>query len=106
MLHAGLDLCGDRFGGDAVAVVQSRKGAGGKEGVGQADLVKRWGEARAQQKRGHGLAEAAGLGKAFAEFPEDVAAALAQARNTAGAIRQPEDPAAEPWPPMRAGGGL
>ncbi len=52
------------------------------------------------------LAKAAGLDKALAEFPEDVAAALAQARNTAGAIQYPQDPAAEPWPPMRAGVGL
>lgn len=49
------------------------------------------------------LARAAGLEKALAEFPEDVAAAAAQALNNAGAIRVPEDPAAEPWPPMRAG---
>jgi len=52
------------------------------------------------------LARAAGLEKALAEFPEDVAAAAAQALNNAGAIRVPEDPAAEPWPPMRAGTGL
>ena len=49
------------------------------------------------------LAKAAGLDKAFAEFPEDVAAAAEQALNTAGAIRFPTDPADEPWPPMRAG---
>lgn len=52
------------------------------------------------------LAKAAGLDKALAEFPDDVAAAAAQALNTAGAIRYPTDPAAEPWPPMRAGNGL
>ncbi|MDE2582869.1 MAG: hypothetical protein KGL52_14640 [Rhodospirillales bacterium] len=52
------------------------------------------------------LAKAAGLDKALAEFPEDVAAAAEQALNTAGAIRYPEDPAAEPWPPMRPGIGL
>ena len=52
------------------------------------------------------LAKAAGLEKALAEFPEDVAAAAAQAMNNAGAVRYPTDPAAEPWPPMRAGEGL
>lgn len=52
------------------------------------------------------LARAAGLDKALAEFPEDVAAAAAQALNNSGAILVPEDPAAEPWPPMRPGIGL
>jgi hypothetical protein len=52
------------------------------------------------------LARAAGLDKALAEFPEDVAAAASQALNNAGAIHVPDDPAAEPWPPMRAGVGL
>lgn len=49
------------------------------------------------------LARAAGLDRALAEFPEDVAAAAAQALKNAEAIRAPVDPAAEPWPPMRAG---
>lgn len=52
------------------------------------------------------LARAAGLEKALAEFPDDVAAAAAQALNNAGAVQVPTDPAAEPWPPMRAGAGL
>lgn len=52
------------------------------------------------------LARAAGLEKALAEFPDDVAAAAAQALNNAGAIQVPHDPAAEPWPPMRPGTGL
>lgn len=52
------------------------------------------------------LARAAGLDKALAEFPEDVAAAAAQALNNAGGFQIPTDPAAEPWPPMRAGVGL
>ena len=52
------------------------------------------------------LARAAGLGKALAEFPDDVAAAAAQALNNAGVVQVPTDPAAEPWPPMRAGAGL
>ena len=52
------------------------------------------------------LARAAGLDKALAAFPEDVEAAAKQALNNAGAIQIPTDPAAEPWPPMRAGTGL
>jgi hypothetical protein len=52
------------------------------------------------------LAKAAGLEKALAEFPDDVAAAASQALNNAGAVQVPTDPAAEPWPPMRAGVGL
>ena len=52
------------------------------------------------------LARAAGLGKALAEFPEDVAAAAAQALDNTGGFEVPDDPAAEPWPPMRAGAGL
>jgi hypothetical protein len=52
------------------------------------------------------LAQAAGLDKALAEFPEDVAAAAAQAMDNAGAVKVPTDPVAEPWPPMRAGTGL
>ena len=52
------------------------------------------------------MARAAGLEKALAEFPDDVAAAVAQALATAGAIKVPDAPAAEPWPPMRAGTGL
>jgi len=46
------------------------------------------------------LARAAGLDNALADFPDDVAAAAAQATNNAGVVRVPEDPAAEPWPPM------
>ncbi|MEO9189337.1 MAG: hypothetical protein ABI224_04925 [Acetobacteraceae bacterium] len=52
------------------------------------------------------LAKSAGLDKALADFPDDVAAAVAQALATTGAIHVPESPAAEPWPPMRAGIGL
>jgi hypothetical protein len=49
------------------------------------------------------LAKAAGLEKALTDYPLDVAAAAAQALNNADAVRVPTDPAAEPWPPMRAG---
>jgi hypothetical protein len=52
------------------------------------------------------LARAAGLDKALAAFPDDVKAAADQALNNAGAVQVPTDPAAEPWPPMRAGAGL
>ncbi len=50
------------------------------------------------------LARRAGLQKALAEFPEDVAAAASQADDVANRIK-PVDPRAEPWPPMRAGEG-
>ena len=51
------------------------------------------------------LARAAGLEKALAQFPDDVAAAAAQALNNASGFHVPDDPAAEPWPPMQAGSG-
>jgi hypothetical protein len=49
------------------------------------------------------LARAAGLDKALADFPADVAAAARQALSNAGSFTVPADPAAEPWPPMRPG---
>lgn len=52
------------------------------------------------------LAQAAGLDKALAEFPDDVAVAAEQALGNKDAVAYPADPAAEPWPPMRAGTGL
>jgi hypothetical protein len=52
------------------------------------------------------LARAAGLDKALALFPEDVRAAAEQALGNTGVVKVPTDPAAEPWPPMRAGIGL
>lgn len=52
------------------------------------------------------LARRAGLDKALAEHPRDVADAAAQASLHRGIMKAPEDPAAEPWPPMRAGVGL
>ncbi len=52
------------------------------------------------------LAKAAGLDKALAQFPGDVTAAAEQALNNTGVVKVPTDPAAEPWPPMRAGQGL
>lgn len=52
------------------------------------------------------LARRAGLQKALAEFPDDVAAAAAQAGNISERIKTPADPRAEPWPPMKPGDGL
>jgi hypothetical protein len=52
------------------------------------------------------LARRAGLDKALAEFPDDVAAAALQASGSVARMKAPTDPRAEPWPPMRAGGGL
>jgi hypothetical protein len=52
------------------------------------------------------LARRAGLAKALAAFPDDVAAAAKQADDVAVKIKAPADPRAEPWPPMRAGEGL
>jgi len=52
------------------------------------------------------LARRAGLAKALAEFPEDVAAAAEQASGSIARMKAPTDPRAEPWPPMRTGGRL
>ena len=52
------------------------------------------------------LAPRAGLDKALAEFPEDVAAAAEQASGAVARMKAPTDPRAEPWPPMRTGAGL
>jgi hypothetical protein len=52
------------------------------------------------------LARRAGLDKALAEFPDEVAAAARHASEAAARINPPADPSAEPWPPMRAGAGL
>jgi hypothetical protein len=52
------------------------------------------------------LARRAGLDKALAEFPDDVEAAAKQAADVTSKIKPPASPAAEPWPPMRAGRGL
>ena len=52
------------------------------------------------------LARLAGLDKALAEHREDVEAAFSQAGLHRGVMHAPEDPAAEPWPPMRAGDAL
>ena len=52
------------------------------------------------------LARRAGLAKALAEFPDDVAAAAKQAADVMSNNKQPPDPEVEPWPPMTAGRGL
>ena len=51
------------------------------------------------------LARRAGLDKALAEFPDDVAAAATQAGTAAARMQAPTDPRAEPWPPMKIGAG-
>jgi hypothetical protein len=52
------------------------------------------------------LAGRAGLQKALAEFPDDVEAAARQAAAAVQNMKPPDDPRAEPWPPMRVGDGL
>ena len=52
------------------------------------------------------LAGRAGLQKALAEFPDDVEAAATQAAAAVENMKPPDDPRAEPWPPMRVGDGL
>jgi hypothetical protein len=52
------------------------------------------------------LARRAGLDKALAQFPKDVAAAAKQASDVVAKMKAPSDPHAEPWPPMRIGAGL
>jgi hypothetical protein len=47
------------------------------------------------------LARAAGLDKAFTQFPGDVAAAVQSAAQARSALHAQENVAAEPWPPMR-----
>ena len=49
------------------------------------------------------LAQRAGLARALAEFPDDVAISAKQAADVAQKIKRPADPTAEPWPPMKAG---
>lgn len=49
------------------------------------------------------LAAMAGLEKVLAEFPDDVRVAALEAMHNAAGIDAPTDPAAEAWPPMRAG---
>ncbi len=52
------------------------------------DLVKAW-------------ARAIGLGRALDLFPDEVIAAACQAQAEREALARPDDPAVEPWPPMR-----
>ena len=49
-------------------------------------------------------ARQAGLDKAVSEFPDDVLAAAEAAARARGAFEAPDNPAAEPWPPMRVEG--
>jgi hypothetical protein len=52
------------------------------------------------------IAEAAGLDKVIAEFRDEVLAAAKAAASARNAFTAPDDPAVEPWPPMRVGGGV
>ncbi len=47
------------------------------------------------------LARKIGLEKAVHEFPDDVIAAAQAAVRTRSALPETNDPADEPWPPMR-----
>lgn len=47
------------------------------------------------------LARAMGLEKALAAFPDDVQAAVEQARKMMEGVPTQTDATAEPWPPMR-----
>jgi hypothetical protein len=51
------------------------------------------------------LARRAGLDKALAEFPDDVAAAAVSAGDAVARLKAPTEPRAEPWPPMKVGNG-
>ena len=65
-------------------------------------MIARSGEAEMDKDLVALLAKSAGLEKALAEFPDDVIAAAEQALGNRSGIAYPTDPAAEPWPPMRA----
>ena len=52
------------------------------------------------------MARLAGLDEALAAFPDDVAAAAAQAGHNRDRMAAMDDPTLEPWPPMQAGRGL
>jgi hypothetical protein len=52
------------------------------------------------------LAKLAGLEKMLADHPDDVAVAFTSALGHRNVMQAPEDPAAEPWPPMQAGAAL
>jgi len=64
--------------------------------------MRRQQEAQMDQALVEALARRAGLEKALARFPDCVAAAAAQALLPSQGFAAPVDPAAEPWPPMRA----
>jgi hypothetical protein len=56
-----------------------------------------------QQRAARERDDGAGLARALAEFPDDVAFSAKQAADVAQKIKRPADPTAEPWPPMKAG---
>lgn len=75
-------------------------------GTSRADLAAVGGRVRMEKSVIELLARRAGLAKALAEFPEDVAVAAKQAESAVAKVKKSADPRAEPWPPMRAGSGL
>jgi hypothetical protein len=52
------------------------------------------------------IARAAGLDKVIAEYRGEVLAAAKSAAGARGAFTPADDPAVEPWPPMKAGPSL
>ncbi len=70
------------------------------------DAARQQGYARMDEQLMEALARLAGLDRALAEHREDVIAAFSQASAHRGVMHAPEDPAAEPWPPMQAGTNL
>ena len=50
------------------------------------------------------VARAAGLDKAIAQFRSDVLGAEKSAADARNAFTPTDDPAVEPWPPMKTGG--
>lgn len=51
------------------------------------------------------IAQAAGLDKAIAQFRNDVLGAARSAADARSSFTPTTDPAVEPWPPMKVGGG-
>ena len=51
------------------------------------------------------IARAAGLDKAIAQFRNDVLGASRSAADARDSFTPTTDPAVEPWPPMKVGGG-
>ena len=57
-----------------------------------------------QQSEVLAIARAGGLDKAIAQFRSEVLAAAKSAADARSAFTPADDPAVEPWPPMKTGG--